>query len=595
MTTRKILKAAVAAVALILLAQTAFGQSVTLRFKVEPGDRRLYERSVRSETVVQAGEQSRRTVTEVPVQRRELVLETKADPPSMRLVVVDTPQSERLLVLEENGKDRLSTVPEQNRTQALSPALFSQWRDLRGVPTEKPPKPADPGQAMDMIQAESRFLPEQPVKQGDSWTRDLDLGIAKATLTTRFTATRTEGTKNCAILETSANVTFTGDVAARLTVEKLTSRMAWALDGSGWVTQAGSMIVVEKRDKAEQRLTRDFQEKLADADRIDPAQLENARKNFATIDKGFKEAQAKDLDAALETLGAFIRENPQGPWTPAIQNVYAALSNQKLVTKPVAAPRLRLMLRDLQASRDQAGAQGNAAQVNQIDQTLRQVAGVNLKTLLEDSKDPDPVVRDLAAFGLTFAQDAEAANRLLALASDESSQVRGTAVIGLAVQNKAVEPQRLLELLKDKDERVQGAAALLASRTVKRDDPRAAAILPLATEDLKSTNAWARMQMVSTLANLSPLGSVPSAKTLIEGYKAEKEERLRPAYLVALKILTGVEAKDLAPYEAWMKNPTTPPAPKAETPAPKTETPAPKAETPAPKAETPATPPKPKE
>ena len=91
MTTRKTLKAAIAAVALILLAQTASGQSVTLRYKVEPGDRRLYERSVRSEMILQAGEQSRRTVTEVPVQRRELVLETKADPPSMRLVVVDAP------------------------------------------------------------------------------------------------------------------------------------------------------------------------------------------------------------------------------------------------------------------------------------------------------------------------------------------------------------------------------------------------------------------------------------------------------------------------------------------------------------------------
>jgi hypothetical protein len=587
MTTRRILKAAVAAVALILLAQTAFGQSVTLRLKAEPGDRRLYERTVRTEMMLQSGEQSRRTVTEVPGQRRELVLETKADPPSMRVAGVDAPQGRRLLAFEENGKDRLSSVPEAERTQALPQGLFSQWRDLRGQLIEKPAKPADPGQAMDMIQAEVRFPPEQPVKQGDSWTRDLDLGPAKATLTTRFTATRTEGTRNCAILETSANVTFTGDFAARVKVEKLTSRMAWALDGSGWVTQTGSMVVVEKREKAEQRITRDFQEKLTDADRVDPAQLEKARKDFATIDKGFKEAQANDLDAALETLGAFVRENPQGPWTPAIQNIYANLSSQKLVTKPVAAPRLRLMLRDLQTGRDQASAQGNAAQINQIDQTLRQVAGVNLKTVLEDSKDPDPVVRDLAAFGLTFAQDAEAANRLLALASDESSQVRGTAVIGLAIQAKGIEQNRLLELLKDKDARVQGAAGLLATRTLKREDLRAATVIPILIEDLKSANAWTRLQMVSGLANLAPLGSVPAAKALVEGYKAEKEERLRPIYLAALKALTGVEAKDLAPYEAWMQNPTTPPAPKPETPAPKAETPAPKAETPAPKAETP--------
>jgi len=148
-------------------------------------------------------------------------------------------------------------------------------------------------------------------------------------------------------------------------------------------------------------------------------------------------------------------------------------------------------------------------------------------------------------------------------------------VIGLAIQGKEIDQKRLLELLKDKDDRVQGAAALLASRTVKRDDPRAAAILPLAVEDLKSTNAWTRMNMVSALANLSPLGSVPSAKILIDGYKAEKEERLRPVYLAALKVVTGVEAKDLAPYEEWLKKPTPPPAPKEPAPAPATTPPAP--------------------
>jgi len=587
MTLREALKMAVAGLALAFLAQTAFGQAVTLRFKPEPGQRRVYENTLRLETIRQLGDQTQRMVTEVPVQRQELVVETKADPPSLRLVVVDAPQGRRLLVYEENGKDRLSSVPEANRTQLLPPALFWQWRDLRGQPIEKPGKPTNSGQAMDLIQAEVRFLPEQPVKPGDSWSRDLDLDVAKATLTTRFTATRTEGARPCAILETSATVAFAGELADRIKIEKLMWRMAWALDGSGWVNLSGSMVAIEKADKAEQRVLRDTQEKLIEGDRLDAARLDKARKDLAQIEKGMKEAQANNLDAALETLGAFVRDNPQGPWSPAVQNLCASLSNQKLVTQPVPAPRLRLMLRDLQANRDQASNQGNTALIGQIDQTLRQVAGVNLKTILEDSKDPDPIVRDLAAFGLAFAQDPEAANRLLAMAKDESSQARGTAIIGLAVQSKGVEQNLLVELLKDKDARVQGAAALLAARTIKKDDPRAAAVLPILVENTKSTNAWTRANTVSALAALSPAGSVPSAKALVDGYKAEKEERLRPLYLAALRALTGVEAKDLGPYEEWLKKPTPTPAPKAETPAPK-------AETPAPKASTPATPPAPR-
>ena len=589
---RESLKAAIAGLALAFLAPVALGQAATLRYKPEAGQRRFYERTVRTEMIAQLGEQTRRTVFEVPVERRELVIETKADPPSMRVVVAESPRGQRLLVYEENGKDRLSSVPEADRVGPLPPILFHQWRDLRGQMTDKPATPAGPSQAMDIIQAEVRFLPDQPVKQGDSWSRDLDLGVAKASLTTRCTGTKTEGGKSCAILETSANITFTGEFATRLKIEKLTSRMAWALDGSGWVAHSGSMVAIEKADKVEQRAVRDFQEKLVEADRLDAAQLDKSRKDLAQIEKGMKEAQADDFDAALETLGAFARENPQGPWTPAVQNLYASLSNQKLVTKPVSAPRLRLMLRDLQSSRDQASAKGNTAQINQIDQTLRQVAGVNLKTLLEDSKDPDPIVRDLAAFGLAFAQDAEAANRLLAMVKDESTQVRGSVLIGLAIHGKGVEQNTLVTFLKDKEARVQGAAALLATRTLKKDDPRAAAVLPLLVENVKSANAWARMNTASALAALSPAGAVPSARALVDAYIAEKEERLRPLYLAALRVITGVEAKVIGPYEEWLKNPTTPapaPAPKeaAPAPAPKEAAPAP-----APKEATPAPAPK---
>jgi len=603
----KVLKAAVAGIAVLVLGQTVLAQAATLRYKPQAGQRRLYERSVRTEIVTSGDNHVQRRVTEVPVQRRELAVEVRAEPPGMRLLVVDTPQGERLLVFQEDGKDRLSSIPEANRQRALPPVLFAQWRDLRGQPAEPPVKPTEPGQTLDMIQAQMRLLPEQPVKPGDSWTRDIDLGVVKGTVTTKYVADRTEGTTPCIILEGSANVAFVGALAGRLTVEKLTSRMAMARDGSGWVNQGGSLVLVEKTNNAEQRVTRDFQEKLTDADQLQAAELEKARKDLAQIEKGMKEAQSNDIDAAIETLGAFVRDNPQGPWTAAVQTLYSSLTNQRLLTKPVAAPRLRLMLRDLQASRDQAGAQGAVAQLKQIDQALRQIATVNLNTIMEDSKDPDPVVRDLTAFALAFAQGEEPAKRLAEMVKDQSAQVRGSAAIGLAIQGRAIDLKTLTALLKDDELRVRGAAALLAAHTMPRSDPQVAEILPLMLENVKSTAPWTRMNTASALGALAPLGSVPAAQTLIDACKAEKEERLKPLYLSALKTLTGVEAGDTGPYEEWLKNPKTPPppptppapAPKPATPTPpapvpKPATPAPEPAKPAPEPAKPEKPPEPK-
>jgi outer membrane biosynthesis protein TonB len=184
------------------------------------------------------------------------------------------------------------------------------------------------------------------------------------------------------------------------------------------------------------------------------------------------------------------------------------------------------------------------------------------------------------------------------MVKDENVEVRGSALISLAIQGRALDQKPLLALLQDSEPRVRGAAALVASRTMQRNDPRVAEVLPLLSENLKLTIPWTRMNTVSAVGALAPLGSVPVARALIDAYKAEKDERLKPHYLSVLKVLTGAEGNDAGPYEEWLKHPTTPPppappAPKPETPpAPKPETPpAPKPETPpAPKPETPPAP-----
>lgn len=542
---------ALALAALATLPAAALAQSVELRYRVEPGLQRTYDRLVRTEMSVRSGDQSRKTVLEVPVVREELVLETKASPTSLRVISLDQPAGERLVTLEENGQDRLAAIPEAERTRPLPPVLSSQWRDLAGRPVDPIAPAPDPTRAMEVIQAQMRFLPEQPLKPGDTWTRDVDAGVAKARLTGRYVENRTEGTTRCAVLDVTAAVTFTGDFAARLKVEQMTSQTVWALDGTGWVALAGSMILTEKTEKAEQHIARTFTEKLKASAQLDAAKLTKAKADLAGIEKAMEMARAGNLDGAVAGLEAYLKENPQASWATAVQNLAAGLGQQRLLTQAVPAPRLRLMLRDLQTARDQAGSQGNAAQVDQLDQTIRQVATTNQATILGDSKDPDPIVRDLATFGLTFITSDDAAARLMELAKDGSPQVRGTAVLGLAIRGKAVPAALLTDLLKDSDARIRGAAALLASRSVKPEDPQVAAVLPLLYAALGVDNLWSRMNAVAAVATLAPKGSAAAARALIGGHKAEKEPRLQPAYLAALRTVTGVEGDTLQPFEEW--------------------------------------------
>ena len=554
-----------AAAALLLAAPAALGQEITLRIKAVPGQRWVYERTLRTDTTIRSDQATRRTVTEVPVRREELVIESKDNPPSVRVVILEVPVGERLVTLEENGQNRLDMVPEANRLRPMPPLLSSYWRSLSGRPTDELEAPKTAAQALDRLQSEMRFLPEKPVRPGQTWSREVDLGVAKAVITTKFVKQQVVQDTPSAILESSATVTFGGESADRIKVEKITSRLVWATDGSGKESHSGSMVLGEKVEKAEQHIVRSWQDAFAEMGSLSPDTLEKAKGNLEELEKATDQLRAGDLEAALRTLSAYLKANPSGAWTAAVQNMHAGLARQRLLTQALPAPRLRLVLRDLQVARDQAGTQTeNPDQLAQVDQTLSRIADVNAKTLLMDAANPDPIVRDLAAFGLAFAKSPEAADRLKTMVRDASSQVRGTALIGMTIQNRPIEQDALVDLLKDTDPRTRGAAALLASRTIKKDDPKAAQLLPLLLGNLTADHPWARVNTASSIAALAPAGSVPAVRALIDAYKAEQEERVKPVYLDAMKQITGVDGKDLAEFEAWLKKQPAPKEPAAK-------------------------------
>jgi len=552
-----------AALAWLLAAPSALGQATTLQYKVAPGQRRVYERILRTDLTVRSDKGTVRMVREVPARREDLVLETKAEPPSMRIVTLESPAGERLVGFEENGQDRLATVPEANRLRPARPRLWAYWRNLRGRPTEEQPVPKVPMQAIGRLEEAMRHLPETPVTPGQTWSREVDLGVAKAVITTRLVEQRVEGGVPAAILESTATVTFSGEFADRIRIETFTSRLAFATDGSGRLAQSGSAVIHEKAEKAEQHLVRSWQERLIATSRLAPDARAKAKSDLDHLEKALEHAQNGELDAAIGLLDAFIQANATNPWTPAIRGLHAELTQQRLLTQAVPAARLRLMLSDLQAARDQAGRKGtDSPELAQVDQTLRRVATVNIKTLLMDAADPDPIIRDLAAFGLAFVDDPQARDRLEAMTKDASGQVRGTAVIGMAVQKRAIEHEALMALLEDSDPRARGAAALLALVTVKQDDPKAAQVAAALIENLGVANRWSRSNTISGIARLAPSGSVPAVRALIDACKTEKEAQLKPAYLHALKQITGQDGADLASFEAWLAKQPAPTTPK---------------------------------
>jgi hypothetical protein len=210
-----------------------------------------------------------------------------------------------------------------------------------------------------------------------------------------------------------------------------------------------------------------------------------------------------------------------------------------------------------------------------MEGVFRNVVRLNAATVIEDATDADSGARDLAAFGLAFLDnDPKAVDRLVEMVKDSSAQVRGSAVLALAIRGKAVAPAALAALVGDADERVRGAAALLAGRTVLPGDPQAAALLPLLLGNLKASNTWTRANTIAAAAALAPAGSPPAAAALVAACGAETEPRLQPAYLQALKKITGVDSSALEPYANWVKQhpaavapaPPVPPAPSGSAP-----------------------------
>jgi len=549
-----------AVLALAIAAPAAFGQ-VTLRLKFEPGQALLYERTVKTDSQIKAGKDIRRITWELRVQRQELVLESRPEPAAGRILTLDTPEPNRLTGYEQNGKDVLPSVPEQQRGQPMPSTLSIQWRDPRNQSSDRPEKATDTGQALEMLYNEMRVLPEEPIRAGDSWTRKVDLGVLKAEITTRFVDQRSENLVRCAVLAASADVTFAPEFAKTLSVEKMTGQSVVALDGSGIVGFSGTTILVEKSEAGQERVVRSYQEKLARSERLEAAVLEKARADVERVNKALEQAKADDLEGALATLEQFLKDNPQPGWAEALQNTYGMLTQQRLLTKPVPAARLQVMLQELKNNRDRAATQGGAAQTAQLDQIIRQVATVNVKGLQELAKDADVINRDLAAFGLAFVQDPQAGEALRTLAKDSSPQVRGTAALSLGIQGKPVDPEIVTALLKDDDPRVRAAGVFLASKTIKKDDPQAAAVLPFLADALQLTSLWARAQAANALATLAPKNSVAAVSALTKAYRMESEQGLKMAYLKALKAITDLDASDVGPYEEWLrKQPAAPPA-----------------------------------
>ncbi|MFO8014079.1 MAG: HEAT repeat domain-containing protein [Phycisphaerae bacterium] len=536
------------------VAAPVFGQAEPLRYDVPPGVRRVFERSTRTDVRVRSDQKTTRRVTEVSARREIVVVETGDDPPQMRVVTLETPSGERLVAYEENGHDRLADVPEAQRLRPMAPLLSAHRRDLTGRPLDPPPPPQQPMEAIDRAIAELRYLPPGPVGPNKPLTREMNLGVARLALTTAQVEADAAGETNAVVYQTTGRLTFGGEFADRITVTRLEARTAWAKDGSGLLSQRGTLVLDEKADEATQHLTRTWEERLTASGRLTPAALAKAKENLETLEKAMADARTGKLDAAVQSLQGYLEANPDGAWTPAVRSLHAALARRRLVAEPVKASRLRLMLRDLQTSRDRAGARGQRAALDQIDATLRQVVRVNAKQVLMDAADPDPIVRDLAAFALAFLDEPETTERLQSLARDPSAQVRGTALVSLAIRNEAVDRALLLKRLADEAPRVRGAAALLAERTYERGSEDAKAVLPHLLDVLESEMPWTRTNAASAVAKLAPKGSVRAVRALLAAHETESEDRLKQLYRAVMTDLTGVEADTAEPYRAWLKD-----------------------------------------
>jgi len=549
---RTSLAATIALAVACLAADVALAQPYKLRRNLEPGQVVSYDRTLRTDTSLRAEKQTEKSATEARIPRQEMFVAARESPASALAVAYESPGQERLVLLEQNGKDALAAIPEEKRIRPRAPSFLISWQGPRGEVLDQ--RPADnPLAAVELAFAEGRTLPESSVNPGDTWAKDLTFGESKAKITTKFTEVRKVDGRPCAVLETTAAFTLAPDWAKRLEVADLGLKSVVPLDGGALVEISGSVTLIEKTETAEFKRVQQFKTRLVKEERLAPAQLKKAADDVAAIQKGLDLAKADKLDESIAAFDAFAKENPQGRWTEAVQLIANEVLRQKRLTKPMPVEQLRLALRSLQGARDNAATQGNAQEIGRLDQTLMQIATVNMAGLMEESKSADPVVRDLAAFGLTFARDNAATGRLRELLTDPSAQIRGTATVGLAIRNTPLEKKKLLNLLSDPDSRVRGGAVLLVLRTLKPDDPQVADILPAVTENLGVDAPWPRANAALALKALAPKGSVPASIGLVQAYWKETQANLKPAYLDALKTITGVDAKDIKPYEDWVR------------------------------------------
>jgi HEAT repeat protein len=275
------------------------------------------------------------------------------------------------------------------------------------------------------------------------------------------------------------------------------------------------------------------------------------------------QVRADDLVPAVETLQAFLRDRADSPWAPAVRTLFSNVLQQRLMTKPLPEAQLRVVLRDLRRAHDEAQQRGAVAEINAIRDLARRVAATNLQALLAEAADEDPIVRELAVFGLAFAEDPSARRRLLELAQDQSPSVRAASGVALAVQGKPIGRDLLLAMLKDAEPLVRGAAALIAMRTIPRGDATASAALPLLVANLAAVHPWVRAQTIGALGTTAPAGSTDAVAALLDAVKKETTADLKPLYLQALRDLTGVTGDDLSAFEAWLAKQQTAPPPQA--------------------------------
>ncbi len=538
------------AAAAVVLAAAPLAWAASITFTPEVGRQDTFETTYETTTTLTQGDQSGLRVVRQTVTREQTILEASADPKGLKAAYFSQ-SAETIIKREQNGNDLLAEVPAENRTRQMPPTVSVVVRGPDGLPAEMPASIDNPAAAVDVLMLEALARPAKDVKSGATDTVEVDLGAVKATLTRTFGKTETVGGAKCLTFTVAGTPQFTGDLGQRATISDFAMDAAVEV-GAGVVRRAsGQVTLTEASGEATQVSKRQFEQKLVTSRTLDDAALAAAKAGIDALETALEKAKGQDFAAAAQAVQGFADAHPQHAWLPALRGLQARLvSQQKLTTPMQDVAELRQAVRQLQQAYNRAAQQRNQGEVRQIVGVAAQLVQTNLKTLLEQADHPDPVNRDLAAFALTFSGDDTARAKLLELARDKAGQIRGSAVLGLAIQNKPVETALIHERLQDEDARARGAAAVLAAQTLERG--QAGELMPLLIGNLTMDHPWGRATTASAVAQLAPEGSKDAAKALVAAYKAEGEEGLKPAYLAALRQITGIESDAIGAYDEWL-------------------------------------------